>query len=115
MTKYKIVLIPFPFDDLSSSKVRPAVCLTDPIGENKHVVLAFITSKVPAELLDTDILIATDEEDFGISGLRVSSALRLHRMMTATVNIIQRELGQLSEEKQEVVKGRLKALFDLEG
>ena len=114
MTKYKVVLVPFPFDDLSSSKVRPAVCLTEPIGRYRHVVLAFITSKVPEDLLETDILIATDDEDFEISGLRVSSALRLHRMMTATTNIIQRELGQLSEKKQEIVKRRLSALFGLE-
>ena len=113
MTKYKVVLIPFPFDDLSSSKVRPAVCLTEPIGQYRHVVLAFITSKVPEELLETDILIASDDEDFETSGLRVSSALRLHRMMTATINIVQRELGQLSETKQEIVKSKLKTLFDL--
>ena len=30
MTKGKVVLVPFPFDDLSTSKVRPAVCLTNP-------------------------------------------------------------------------------------
>ena len=29
--KGKVVLIQFPFDDLSSSKVRPAYCLTHPI------------------------------------------------------------------------------------
>ena len=28
MTKGKIVLLPFPFDDLSTAKLRPAVCLT---------------------------------------------------------------------------------------
>ncbi len=30
MNKGKVVLVPFPFDDLSSTKVRPAVCLTEP-------------------------------------------------------------------------------------
>jgi len=30
MTKGKVVLVPFPFDDLSTAKVRPAVCLTEP-------------------------------------------------------------------------------------
>ncbi len=29
--KHKIVLVPFPFDDLTANKVRPAVCLTDEI------------------------------------------------------------------------------------
>lgn len=113
MTKYKVVLVPFPFDDLSSSKVRPAVCLTEPIGQFRHVVLAFITSKVPEELLETDILIASDAQDFEISGLRVSSVLRLHRMMTATTNIIRRELGQLSDGQQENIKNKLKTLFSL--
>jgi len=40
----KVVLVPFPFDDLSSNKVRPAVCLTEPLGSHRHVVVAFITS-----------------------------------------------------------------------
>jgi len=31
VTKGKVVLVPFPFDDLSSAKVRAAVCLTEPI------------------------------------------------------------------------------------
>lgn len=114
MTKYKVVLVPFPFDDLSSSKVRPAVCLTEPIGKYRHVVLAFITSKVPKEMLETDVLIAVDDEDFEISGLRISSALRLHRMMTATTSIIRRELGELSKAKQEVVNTKLRKLFSLD-
>ncbi|MEA3351624.1 MAG: type II toxin-antitoxin system PemK/MazF family toxin [Chloroflexota bacterium] len=113
MTKYKVVLVPFPFDDLSSSKVRPAVCLTEPIGQYRHVVLAFITSNIPTEMLETDFLIASDGKDFETSGLRVSSALRLHRMMTATTSIIRRELGQLSKTQQEVVKNKLKKLFSL--
>lgn len=111
--KYKVVLVPFPFDDLSSSKVRPAVCLTDAIGNHQHVVLAFITSKVPDSLLETDLLITSDSEGFETSGLRVSSTLRLHRMMTITTHIIRRELGQLSETQQKNVKNKLKDLFDL--
>lgn len=42
MTKGKVVLVPFPFDDLSAAKVRPAVCLSDPISQHRHVILAFI-------------------------------------------------------------------------
>ncbi len=113
MTKHKVVLVPFPFDDLSSDKVRPAVCLTDPISQHRHVVLAFISSQVPETLLETDLLISTKDADFEGSGLRVSSVLRLHRMMTATTRIIRRELGRLSEEQQKAVNDRLKILFHI--
>lgn len=113
MTKHKIVLVPFPFDDLSSQKVRPALCLTEPIGEYQHVVLAFITSKIPDDLLESDFVIDSENDDFAVSGLRVSSTVRLHRMMTVTTSFIQRELGKLSEKQQEIVKGKLGKLFDI--
>jgi mRNA interferase MazF len=73
--KHKVVLVPFPFDNLSSMKVRPAVCLTEPIGQHKHVVLAFITSRVPNEPLLTDLVFSETDKDFPITGLRVSSSL----------------------------------------
>ena len=114
MTKYKVVLVPFPFDDLSGTKVRPAVCLTEPKGKYRHVVLAFITSKVPEVPLESDLVILSDDNDFKITGLHISSALRLHRMMTLTVDIVQRELGELSKEQQKNVQTKLKTLFDLE-
>ena len=50
MVKGKVVLVLFPFDDLTSAKLRPAVCLTDPIGSHRHVVLAFITSQIPEDV-----------------------------------------------------------------
>lgn len=57
MTRGKVVLIPFPFDDLSATKVRPAVCLTNPIGPHRHVILAFISSQISPDLLETDIVL----------------------------------------------------------
>jgi mRNA interferase MazF len=111
--KYKVVLVPFPFDDLSSTKVRPAVCLTEPIGEHKHVVLAFITSRVPEQPFLTDLVFTETQKDFSITGLRVSSALQLHRMMTVGTSTIVRELGQLPVSAQKEVEGKLKLLFGI--
>ena len=113
MTRYKVVLVPFPFDDLSSTKVRPAVCLTNPIGPYRHVVLAFITSRVSASLLPTDIVLDTTDTGFPATGLRVSSTVQLHRLMTVTTALIRRQLGQLSPAVQTVVEQRLRNLFDL--
>jgi mRNA interferase MazF len=107
----KVVLVPFPFDDLSSTKVRPAVCLTDPAGPHRHVVLAFISSVIPSPLLPTDLLLDPRDGDFAQTGLRVRSVLRLHRLMTVTTAIIRRDLGDLSASCLQDVEHRLRFLF----
>lgn len=78
MTRHKTVLVSFPFDDLISTKVRPAVCLTDPISQYNHVVVAFISSKIFADLLETDIVLESTRRDFALTGLRAPSTIRLH-------------------------------------
>jgi mRNA interferase MazF len=109
----KVVLVPFPFDDLSASKVRPAVCLTEPIGQHRHVVLAFVTSQVELISLPSDLILDSDDPDFAQTGLRLPSTLRLHRLMTASTSLIQRELGTLSPAHVSAVDSRLRELFDL--
>ena len=109
--RYSVILVPFPFDDLTGTKVRPAVCLTGAVGVHRHVVLAFITSVVPAKLEPTDLLIDPGSADFARTGLRVRSALRLHRMVTVSAAIIQRQLGVLTPNLQVQVQQRLRALF----
>lgn len=113
MIKGKVVLVPFPFDDFSSTKVRPAVCLTNPIGPHRHVVLGFISSQVPVDILESDLLLDATKADFPSTGLRVSSVLRLHRLMTVTTSLFQRELGELSPQIQAEVDFRLRKLFGL--
>ena len=112
--KNKICLVSYLFDDFSSSKVRPALCLTEPIGPHKHVVLAFITSRIPQQLLLTDLILEASREEFSTTGLRVSSTLQLHRLMTVTTSMLRRELGTLPPSMQTQVSKRLLHLFDLE-
>jgi mRNA interferase MazF len=113
MTKGKVVLVPFPFDDLSSAKLRPAVCLTNPIGSYRHVILAFITSQIPDDIIETDVVLNSERKDFVTSGLRVSSTIRLHRLMTVSTSLIQRELGNLSFQMQAEVTEKLRKLFEM--
>jgi mRNA interferase MazF len=111
--RYRVVLVPFPFDDFSGSKVRPAVCLTEVVGVYRHVVLAFITSVVPAQLESTDLLLDSSDSDFARTGLRVRSVLRLHRVVTVPTRIIQRQLGVFTPNLQAEVERRLRTLFAL--
>ena len=107
----RVVLVPFPFDDLSGQKVRPAVCLTDAVGPHRHVVLAFITSVLPPALESSDLLLLPSTPGFSLTGLRVPSTLRLHRMVTVSATIIRRQLGTLPSSIQIEVAQRLRALF----
>jgi len=113
MIKGKVVLVPFPFDDLSSTKLRPAVCLTEPIGHNQHIILAFITSQTPENPEQSDLVITPNDPDFANTGLRILSTIRLHRLMTVSTTIIQRELGQLSPRLLGIAETKLRILFGL--
>ena len=114
MIKDKIVLVPFPFDDLSGKKVRPAVCLTNAIGPYEHIILAFVTSRIPETILDTDIIIESTDPDFLFVGLKVSSTIQLHRLMTVSKSLLLRELGELPPSMKCKVQTRLCKMLELD-
>jgi len=59
------------------------------------------------------IVLDIQDPGFSTTGLRVSSTLRLHRLMTVTTSIIQRELGELPPRIQTEANARLRDLFEL--
>lgn len=111
MVKNKVVLLPFPFDDLSTTKLRPAICITDSIGPHEHVVVSFVTSKVLEQPLPTDVIVLKAHPDFSLTGLRVSSTIQLHRLMTISAELIKRELGTISPAIHKLVVSKLHRLF----
>ncbi len=113
MIKGKVVLVPFPFDDLSSVKLRPAVCLSNSIGRHNHVILAFMTSHIIENKLESDVIIDFTKDKFDLTGLRVASSLRLHRLITVSTSIIKRELGKIPKELQIEIDKKLRRLFRL--
>src|SRR5262249_13214327 len=76
-----------------STSSRPAVCLTEPIGPHRHVIVAFITSRPLTDVLETAIVLEVNRPDFAATGLHVSSTLRMHRLMTISTALIRRTLG----------------------
>jgi mRNA interferase MazF len=88
--KGKIVLVPFPFTDLTAAKLRPALVIYE--GE-KDVVMAFISSKIPSELSEVDILITKDHTSFRKAGLKVDSVIKLDKIATVLKDLIVGELG----------------------
>jgi mRNA interferase MazF len=72
--KGKIVLVPFPFTDLTAAKLRPALVIHE--GE-KDVILAFISSKIPSQPSEADVLLLRAHSGFDKTGLKVNSVYKL--------------------------------------
>ena len=65
-----IVLVPFPFTDLTAEKLRPAV-IVSPDPQELDIVIAFVSSVVPSgEMGETDFLLTPDHPDFSSTGLK---------------------------------------------
>jgi mRNA interferase MazF len=91
--KGDIIIIPFPFTDLSGSKKRPAFVVADLNGDD--IIVCQITSKSKSDPLALPL--GTD--DFISGGLPVDSFIRPNKIFTADKNIILSVAGHLSENK----------------
>ena len=91
--KGSIVVLPFPFSDLSASKRRPALVLADLQGDD--IILCQITSKNTKDIY----AITLDNDDFVSGSLSVSSNIRPNRLFTADKKIVAYTLGRVSQDK----------------
>lgn len=87
-----VVLVPFPFSDLSQAKLRPAIVLAD-VGRDDWI-LCQITSTSYGDprampLVDTD---------FASGSLRVASYARPGKLFTANRRLMVTRVGQLKHQ-----------------
>lgn len=92
--KGAIILIPFPFTDLSSSKVRPALIISNST-QGDDVIAIFISSSVKKENFFHDVMIKKSDENFPQTGLKTSSTIKVNKIATLEKKIILGELGCL--------------------
>lgn len=108
--KGKIVLLPFPFTDLSASKYRPTLVLYE---DNRDIIVAFISSRVPSTPEDTDILIVEEHKEFKQTGLKTSSVIKLNKIATILKDLVIGELGEIGPSLKEEINDKLKRIFML--
>jgi len=108
--KGKIVLIPFPFTELTSTKLRPALVLIE--GEADCVV-AFISSKIPAQPSPTEILVSEDHEEFSGTGLKRTSVVRLDKVATVSKSLMLGEIGEIGETLRREINRKLRGAYQL--
>jgi mRNA interferase MazF len=108
-----VVLTPFPFTDLSGAKVRPAVVVSRSDRPGDDVILAFISSVVPARPLPTDLVVDPSHPNFRETGLKVPSIVKCDKLATVQRRIILGELGQLSPTLLRELDQRLRHALNL--
>lgn len=89
--KGDVVVVPFPFSDLSTVKRRPALVVAAPGGDD--VILCQITSQQVRDRYAVGIT----ELDFAEGTLHKPSNIRPNRLFSASVNLILYRAGRLND------------------
>lgn len=102
----EVVVVPFPFSDLTQTKRRPALVLADLDGDD--LILCMITSRAVKDRYAVPL----EVEDFESGGLAVPSNIRPSRLFTADSAIVVSVVGKLKAEKFAEAVAAVQAIFD---
>jgi mRNA interferase MazF len=100
-----VVLLPFPFADLTSTKVRPALVLSSSLYHKSEpdIIVAAITSNVAAHQGPTDYTL----QDWRRSGLLAPSVVKVS-LATVEPSLVYHRLGRLTDRDLKEVEKRLR-------
>lgn len=108
--KGKIVLVPFPFTDLTISKLRPALVLFE---GDRDVVVAFISSRLLEKLSPESVVVSDRHQEFQLTGLKVSSVVRLDKVATVLKNLVVGEIGEVGDALKREINRKLLETYSL--
>lgn len=96
-----VVVLNFPFTDLTQTKRRPALVLAVLPGDD--LILCQITSQARHDSFSVTV----DAEDFAEGGLSQTSRIRPNRVFTADSNIVVYRAGRLSRATLDEARAQL--------
>ena len=111
MTNYKwgdVVLVPFPFTDLSSTKQRPAVVVILNAA-SEDVLVAAISSQIPAKLTAWEFMIPSGS--LAACGLPKPSIMRLAKLAALHGQLIIKRIGSMPEPELRRILTQIRSLF----
>jgi mRNA interferase MazF len=91
--KGDVVVVPFPFSDLTQAKRRPTLVISKLEGDD--LILCQITS----QSIKDNYAISLDDKDFETGSLKEPSNIRPNRIFTADSHIVLYKAGNLKIEK----------------
>jgi mRNA interferase MazF len=109
-TLFDVVLVPFPFTDLSTAKRRPALVvavLSPTRWRRRHLIISMMTSQVDGLAFPHDCGIV----DLKSAGLPKPTLVRLAKMVTIDESILQKRLGLLGEPDRVRIRKEMRLLW----
>ena len=100
-----VVLVPFPFSDLSQSKLRPAVVLAD--AKRGDWILCQVTSNAYGDTRAVEL----GDGDFARGGLQLVSYARPAKLFTAHRSLVVSQVGELRAESLKRLTDRVISIF----
>ncbi len=105
MQKGDVILIVFPFTDLSGNKLRPALVLAETTND---LTVLFITTQLKWQEV-TDVVLIPDSNN----GIKKTSLLRISKIATLDKTLVKGRLGSVNTTILREVDVKLKAFFGL--
>lgn len=105
MRKGDIILVPFPFTDLSGNKFRPALIL---IESNQDVTVCFITTQIQWKE-KFDIVVLPSNEN----GLKKESLVRVTKFATIDKDLVWGRIETLETRHMQQINKNLTAVLQL--
>lgn len=103
----QVVVFRFPQTDLGEGKLRPALLLGKLPGNYDDWLICMISSQTHHYLEGFDEIVQDHDKDFGESGLKVTSVIRVGRLAVVSGDILLGAIGQLSSERLGRIKRNL--------
>ncbi len=88
-----VVILNFPFTNLSNKKRRPALIIKVPKGED------LIVCQITGKSYDSSVEVVLKKEDFQEGNLKLESYLRIDKMLSIEKYLINYKAGSLKKEK----------------
>ncbi len=104
-----VVLVPFPFTDLSGRKRRPALVVSPEEFHDEDLILCAITSQLPERLSEWEASLGAG--DMIEERLPKKSVVKVGKLFTMHQNLIARRFGTVKEQKLQEVLGKLRMIF----
>jgi mRNA interferase MazF len=106
-----VCLVPFPFTDGSTSKVRPVVVVSlDEFNRGDDVVVVPLSSQ-PAAGDPFSISVEPSSPFFAATGLKTSSAIKWNKLMTISQRLLKRRLGKMHEDLMVQISKQIVAMI----